>query len=148
MASDARIGWGGEVHLWDSSLVTPALVQLVEVISFGLPDDEVDEVEVTHLKSPNRYREFIAGMSDRGEVEVTLNYVPGSATDILIRAARAAGDTRTIRFVIPDKDGTPGWQIDTSAYVSGYARGPITVGDKVESTVTFRITGAQTETAV
>lgn len=144
MASDARIGWGGAVHLSTDATVLN-LTELVEVVSFGLPDEEVDEVEVTHLKSPDKRREFIAGLSDGGEVEVTLNYVPGSATDVLIRAAKAAGDTRAVRFVIPDEDGTPGWQIDTFAFVKGYSRGPVAAGDKIESTVRFRITGAQTE---
>jgi hypothetical protein len=147
MASEARIGWGGEVHL-STDGTTTALVELVEVTSFGLPDEDVDEVEVTHLKSPNRRKEFIAGLSDGGEVEVSLNYVPGSATDELIRAAKAAGDTRAIRFVIPDQSGAPEWQIDTFAFVKGYARGPVSAGDKIDSTVRFRITGAQTEATV
>lgn len=147
MASSARIGWGGEVHLSTDNTVLN-LTELVEVVSFGLPDADVDEVEVTHLKSPNRYREFVAGLADRGAVEVTLNYVPGSATDTLIAAARAARDVRAVRFVIPDIDGTPAWQIDTFAFVQGYARGPVSAGDKIEATLRLRITGDQTEAAV
>lgn len=145
-ASEARIGWGGEVHL-STDNTTANLAELVEVVSFGLPDQDVDEVEVTHLKSPDRYREFIAGLADRGSVEVTLNYVPGSATDTLITAARAAGDTRAVRFVIPDQTGTPEWQIDTFAFVQGYSRGPVSAGDKIEATLRLRITGDQTEAA-
>jgi hypothetical protein len=143
MASDARIGWGGEVHLHNGTTLT----QLVEVVSFGLPDEDVNEVEVTHLKSPNKYREFIAGLADRGEVEVSLNYVPGSTTDTLIRAARAAGDTRAVKFVLPNQTGAAAWEITTSAYVSGYSRGPVTAGDKIEATLRLRITAAQTEAA-
>lgn len=146
MASEARIGWGGEFHL-STDNTAANLDEMVEVVSFGLPDDEVEEVEVTHLKSPNRRREFISGLQDGGEVEVTLNYVPGSATDAAIRAAKAAGDVRAIRFIIPDTDGTPDWQIDTFGFVKGYARGPIAAGDKIEATVRIRVTGAQTEAA-
>lgn len=145
-ASAARIGWGGEVHL-STTLLTTGLTELVEVVSFGLPDEAVDEVDVTHLKSPNRYKEFIAGLADRGSVEVSLNYVPGSATDLLINAARAAGTPRAVRFVLPDVDGTPAWQIDTFAFVQGYARGPVSAGDKIAATVRLRITGSQTEAA-
>jgi len=141
MTSEAQIGWGGEVHLHNGT----ALTELVEVVSFALPDEEVDEVEVTHLKSPNRRREFISGLSDAGTVDVELNYVPGSTTDALIRAAKAAGDSRAVRFVIPDGTGT--WQIDTFAYVSGYSRGPVAAGDKMSATLRLRITGAQTEAA-
>lgn len=144
--TEARIGWGGEVHL-STDLTVANLAELDEVVSFGLPDDDVDEVEVTHLKSPGRRREYIAGLQDGGEIEVTLNYAPGSATDILIRNAKTAGTTRAIRFIIPDETGDPEWQIDTFAFVKGYARGPVSAADKIESTVRFRITGAQTEAA-
>ena len=79
--SEARKGWGGEFHL--STDDDPANYdEMVEVVSFGLPDDQSDEIEVTHLKSPNKRKEFISGLTDGGEVEVSLNYIPGSATDL------------------------------------------------------------------
>lgn len=144
--SDATIGWGGEVQL-STSTAAAGLVELVEVVSFGLPDDQADEVEVTHLKSPGRRKEFISGLTDGGEVEVSLNYVPGSATDLLVRAAKDAGDERAVRFIIPGQDGTAAWQITTSCFVKGYSRGPVAAGDKIEATIRLRITGAQSEAA-
>lgn len=144
--SDATIGWGGEVQLSTSSSVD-GLVELVEVVSFGLPDDQADEVEVTHLKSPGKRKEFISGLTDGGEVEVSLNYVPGSATDLLVRAAKDAGDERAVRFIIPDQAGVAAWQITTSCFVKGYARGPVSVGEKIAATIRLRITGAQSEAA-
>lgn len=143
---DPSIGWGGEVHLSTDETVAN-LEELFQVVSFGLPNDEVDEVEVTHLKSPNRRREYIAGLSDGGEIEVVLNYRPGSDTDALLLAAKAARDVRAIRFVIPN-NGVPAYQVDTFGYVSGYDRGTVAAGDKMEVTVTFRITGDETQAAV
>lgn len=140
------IGWGGEVHL-STDLTEGNLDELVQVVSFGLPNDEVDEVETTHLKSPNKRREFIAGLSDGGEVEVVLNYRPGSDTDTLLLAAKAARNNRAVRFVIPS-DGVAAYQIDTFAYVSGYDRGTVEAGEKMEATVTFRITGDETQSEV
>ena len=144
--SDARIGWGGEFQLSTSSSVA-GLVELQEVVSFGLPDDQADEVEVTHLKSPQRRKEYILGLVESGEIEVTLNYIPGSATDILIRDAKEAADLRAIRFIIPDNTGSAVWQITTSGLVKGYARGPVAAGDKIEATLRIRVTGAVTEAA-
>lgn len=144
--SDARIGWGGEVQL-STSISEDGLTELVEVVSFGLPDEQADEVEVTHLKSEDRRKEYISGLTDGGEVEVGLNYVPGSATDILIRDAKDAGDIRAVRFIIPGTDGEPAWQITTTGFVKGYKRGPLAPGDKIEATVTIRITGAADEAA-
>ncbi len=145
--SEARIGWGGEFHL--STDETPSnYFELVEVVSFGLPNDQADEVEVTHLKSPNKRKEYIRGLLDGGEVEVSLNYDPGSATDLAIVDARDTGDVRAIKFVLPDQTGEPEWEIETFGFVKGYARGPVQAGEKIESTVTIRITGAQEEQAV
>src|SRR5690606_27830857 len=109
--SDATIGWGGEFWL-SSDNTTGNLVEMVEVVSFGLPNDQADEVDVTHLKSPNRRKEYILGLKDGGEVQVSLNYVPGSATDIAIRDAKDDQDVRAVRFIIPDQSGDPAWQID------------------------------------
>lgn len=139
--SDALLGWGASVQFHNGT----ALVELVEVVSFPLPDDEVDDVEVTHLKSPGKRREYISGLIDGGTVDVELNWIPGSVTDALIRTAKAAGDTRTIVFTVPDGD--DGWEITTSAYVKGYPRGPVEAGGKLNGVVRFRITGAQTEAA-
>lgn len=143
---EASIGWGGEVHLSTDSTVAN-LKELVQVVSFGLPNEEVGEVETTHLKSPQKRREFIAGLADGGSVDVVMNYRPGSDTDLLILAAKAARDTRALRFVIPE-GGTAAVQVDTTCYVSGYDRGEVTADGKLESTVTFRITGAETQAAV
>lgn len=146
MSSDARIGWGGEFHL-SSDATTGNLFELVEVVTFGLPNDQADEVEVTHLKSPQKRKEFIRGLIDGGEVEVSLNYAPGSATDVAVRNAQAAGNSRALRFVLPDQAGDPEWEIDTFGFVKGYARGPIAAGEKIEATITVRISGAQSESA-
>lgn len=144
--SEARIGWGGEVQLSTSSSVN-GLVELGEVTSFGLPDDTADDVEVTHLKSPGKRKEFLRGLIDGGEVEVEMNYVPGSATDLLIVDARDDGDVRAVRFIIPDEVGTAEWQITTSCFVKAYSRGPVTPGEAIKATATLRITGAQSEAA-
>jgi hypothetical protein len=143
---EASIGWGGEFWL-STDDTTTNLVELVQVVSFGLPNDEVDEVETTHLKSAGKRKEFISGLSDGGEVEVVFNYRPGSDTDTMLRAAKTAGDTRAIRFIIPE-DGTAAVQIDCTAYVSGYDRGTVSAGEKMEATATFRITGDETQVAV
>lgn len=135
----ASIGWAGEVWLHDGT----ALYELVQVTSFGLPSDTVDRVETTHLKSPNRRREYVSGLVDGGEVEVVLNFRPGSTTDTLLETALATGDSRACKFVVPIA-GTPVRDYTTTAIVTGYERGPVTAEDAMEATVTLAITGAVT----
>jgi hypothetical protein len=139
---EASIGWGGEV--WLSTDATEAnLAELVQVVSFALPSDTADRVETTHLKSPNRRREYTSGLVDGGEVTVTLNFRPGSDTDQAIEDALEAGDERYVRFVVPEL-GVPSWMYDTTVIVTGYDKGEVSAGDKMEATVTLSLTGAIT----
>lgn len=144
--SEARIGWGGELQIGLDANAS-SLVEIGEVREFNLPQEEADEVEVTHLKSPNRRKEFISGLLDGGTVEATINYVPGSASDLLLSAARDAGTTRAVRFIIPDETGAAEWQISTSGFVKRYSPNAVTPGDPITATVAIRITGARSESA-
>lgn len=146
--SGARIGWGGKV-LVSTDNTEANLTELSEVVSCTFPQDQADEVDVTHLQSPGRRKEFISGLIDGGEVTVTLNYQPGSATDILLTAAKTAGTTRKVRFEIPDDTGTGtiDWNFTTSGFVKKYAPDTMEAGNKITATATIRITGAQEQGA-
>lgn len=140
----AKTGWGGEFWLANASA---ALTELVEVVSFTLPNGEAETIEATHLKSPNRRREFIPGMIDDGDIEVVLNYVPGSATDILVRAARDDGVTRAFKAEIPRNSPATNWEITGTCIVTGLDRGSVEADGVMRSTVTLKISGATTEAA-
>lgn len=142
--TDARIGWGGKLYV-STDNTEANLTLLAEVRECGFPQDEVDEAEATHLQSPGRRREFVAGLIDGGEFTATMNYVPGSATDLLLTAAKEAGTTRKIRIVVPDETGTGAadWNIVTSAFVKKYAPDGMTPGEVITATATFRVTGDQ-----
>lgn len=136
----AKSGWGGEFHFTNNSAV---LTELIEVVRFTLPNGEVEQLDATHLKSPNRRREKIAGLIDDGDLEVEINYVPGSVTDRLLAQAHDEGDIRAYKAVVPRA--TTDWEFDGSAFVSKYDRGEI-VGDGImRGTVTFTLSGAFTE---
>jgi predicted secreted protein len=143
-ASEARAGWGGKVYLGtDNTEATLALLD--EVVDTTFPQDTTDEIEVTHLNSDGRRKEYISGLIDGGDVTVHGNYVPGSATDLLLTGAKETGDTRKVRFVIPDNSGTGAadWNITTSGFVKQYAPDAMSAGDKIGFTAVIRITGAQ-----
>jgi hypothetical protein len=141
--TEARIGWGGELHV-STDNTEANLVELAEVRDVGFPQDEADEHEVTHLKSPGRRKEFIQGLIDGGEFQATLNYDPGSATDLLLTAAKDTGTIRKIKIVIPDNSGTGAadWNFVTSAFVKRYAPESMEANAPITATATFRVSGA------
>lgn len=141
--TNARIGWGGKVYL-STDNTEANLAELAEVVEVTFPSDETDEVEATHLQSPGRRKEFIAGLIDGGEVTIMNNYDPGSATDLLLTDAKENGTTRKVRFVIPDTSGTGAaeWNIVASGFVKKYAPDRMSAADKITTTTTLRITGA------
>lgn len=147
MADDqlAGIGWGGEFWLGDDAEPS-VLTELVQVKSFTLPQDEVEQVETSHLKSPGRRREYAPGMIEGGEFEVVLNFRAGSDTDQLIQDALNSGDTRPFKAVIPER-GVAVWDVEGDCVVVGYDRGDVNIDDAMEATVSCKITGLPTEQA-
>lgn len=137
----AKTGWGGEFHFDNNS---GSLTELVEVVSFTLPNGQTEQLDATHLKSPNRRREKIAGMIDDGDLQVTLNYVPGSATDLLIMQAFTEGDARSYEAHIPRASGVD-WIVSGDAFISGVDRGEIVADGIMRVTVTFTLVGSATE---
>lgn len=141
--TEARIGWGGKLYL-STNNTEASLTLLSEVRECGFPQDETDELEATHLNSPDRYKEFIQGLIDAGEFTATLNYIPGSATDLLVTAAKATGTTRKARIVVPDDSGTgtADWNFTFSVFVKKYSPDNMAPNDIITATATFRVTGA------
>ncbi len=78
--------------------------EVIEVIEVTPPNNTADRVESTHMKSPGRRREYIAGLLGDGTASFSINWMPGSATDIFLRALKDSGATAT--HVIEWSNGT------------------------------------------
>lgn len=141
--TESLIGYGSEFHL-DDDAATPVLTELGEILSVTPPNPQVEDVEVTHMKSPNRRREYIAGLIEDGEGTFEMNYAAGSATDLLLQTALADGVTRNYKIVLPDA--ASNWEITGTCIVKGYERN-IPIDDRMTATLTVRFTGASTEAA-
>lgn len=136
-ATDASIGWGDEV--WISTDETAAnLVELDQVVSFEPGAEETERVEKTHLKSPNRRKQYLAGLIDSGEMTIEFNHLPGSATDVAMKAARTAGDERYVRINYAE-NGTLAWTDDFMAIVLSYSPGSSEAGATRKATATLAV---------
>jgi hypothetical protein len=95
----AMLGYGSTLEL--APYETPnAFEYVAEVRNFTLPSDTTDQQQVSHMQSPNKTHEFIDGFSDPGEFGCEMNYIPGSASDLLLIAAK--GKRKRARVTFPN----------------------------------------------
>jgi hypothetical protein len=139
----AQIGWGGKCYLQDSG---GTYVQLAEVTAIPFPEDQIADVKATHMLSPGRREEYIAGLIDGGTGDIAMNYVPGSATDVLCRDLVATGATRGLRVQLLQADGSY-YEIDVNVIGKQYKRNA-PIDNRMDATLTVRFTGAATETDI
>ena len=136
--SDAMIGYGTKYAIMDTSESPQIFYEIGEVFDVVPGEESTDRVDVTHYQSPDRRREFVAGLIDPGEASFQINWIPGDETDEFLRAARTAGDTRTHRITFPNNV-----TVTFDAIVLAYSKA-IPMEDKMTATVTVAVSGAET----
>lgn len=135
----AALGYGTTFSV-ETAAGSNVYVELAEAVSLTPPNLQTDQVAVTHMQSPARTQEFIAGLTDLGSTEITFNYIPSSTTDDFILAWRLSGERRACRLDYVTADG--GRLVDSfQAFVLGYAPG-LPVADKMTATLTLKVAGA------
>lgn len=134
---DVTIGYGTVLQISDSN--SPGVyVDIGEVVAVTPPGDTVDQVDATHMQSPNRRKQYVAGLVDGGEGSFEINYIPGSITDSFIIAWLGSGDTRYVRLTYPNH------VTETfPATPTGYTRN-VPLNDKMSSTLTVKKAGDTT----
>ncbi len=138
--TQARIGYGTVFEMADEASPT-VFVALGEVYNIDPGDDEDGEVQATHYTSPNKTHEYIPGLTTPGSCSVEGNYIPGSATDLALVAAR--GKRNIGRITLPN-----GVRKTFPVIRRGYTTS-IPLEDRMTFTATFRKAGdTVTDTAV
>lgn len=132
---EASLGYNGEFHLYNGTV----LYELVEVKEFDIPTGGArEQVEKTHLKSPDWRREYVSGFYEDSDFEVMLNSRPLSDTDVLLADALADSDVRAFKIVLPE-NGVPVAQITGTCRCIAYTRGRVAAGEVMEASATFRV---------
>ncbi len=95
--TDATIGYLSQFWIDNRAGV---LTELAEVRRIQMPNDATfEQIEATHLKSPDRRREYVRGFRTDREYEVEFNYVPNSPTDVIMRGLAGTDGTYAARIV-------------------------------------------------
>lgn len=136
MATSAKIGYGTLFKIGNGA--SPEVFTTVaEVTSITPPGMSRDAIDATHEESPDGWREFIGGLKDGGEVSLELNFVPGSATTILLMAEiEANAGNKQIVF-------TTGEIFSFVALCTNFEpEAPL--DDKMVASVTYKVSGKPT----
>jgi hypothetical protein len=136
--TEATIGYGLTIRIGRGDPV--AWTTLEELKDIEWPQNEADEHEVTHMASPGRTKEFIAGLIDNGEVTIPMNWVPGSVTDTLLSEIQASGELVQIEITAANSGFVPEVYV---GFCKRYARMSPVNGPQTAD-ATFRINGIVT----
>ena len=108
-----------------------------ELTSIGGIELTADTIEMTSHQSASRYREFIQGVIDGGEVAIAGVGVPGDSGQAQVLTHFAAGDSEELTITFPDSSN---WVFD--GIVTSYkAVNSAELEGKLEFTGTFKVTG-------
>lgn len=120
-------------------------VAFTEVTSIGIPSLTGEVIDVSTHGSTNRWREFIRGMRDAGEISVTMKYTAGSAIDDACIAAITADVGTAISLVAKAASGTE--TITFSAFGTDYSVNDLEIDNDQTATLTLKPTGQITQAA-
>jgi len=145
--SDGLHGHGTSLKVSDNTAVT-TVTTIGNIISISGPNHTRDSIDISTMDSTAKFREFIPGMLDAGEVTFELNYdgtAAGTANDLQLLKTNSA---QYWHITFPDHT--------TEASKSDiYCRGFITAlghaipfDDKVTQSVTVKLSGVPVFTDV
>lgn len=128
MASNATAGAGTAIT-WNGKYIG-------DVTEIGDLDTSADDIEVTDHESPDGYKEYIQGLKDGGELEVSGNFYPTNTGQSALISDINGGTIRTAVITLPGSVGT--WIFD--AYVKGFTTST-PIDGQVQFTATLKVTG-------
>jgi len=135
MAQTDRIGHGVKLQRSSDGTSGGSFASVGTIRDVTLPGMARDSVEVTHQDSPERWREFIGGMKDGGELEFAMTFDPSSAESIAFLADLNADALGFYKVIFSDLTewGFAGLvtNVDPEAPVE----------DKMEASVTIKLSG-------
>lgn len=137
-ATNAIIGIGTTFAIGDGATPTEGFDVLAEVVSIKPPSDSVDVIDASHLTSPNRTKEFITGLSDPGECELTIHFIPGGPDDTAIQALRGLTTRTNFQIAFPT---SPVKKWTFAGLLVGYVP-DVPINDRMVATVRIKVTGS------
>lgn len=141
MATNAAIGHGTLWKRGNGATPTEVFTTVAEVTALSGPGMSKDTVDATHMESTDRYREFISGLRDGGEVTVTLNLNAKGAAFSNALADFNADEPVNYEMVFAD-----GTEFAIAGILTGF-NPDMPLDDKMTLELTYKVTGKPAYTA-
>ncbi len=134
--TEARIGYGTMYAIKATSAAT-MFTEIAEVTAVTPGAASADRIDATHMLSPGRRREYVAGLIDNGEASFEINWIPGNATDELLRALMKSGETTPHKITFNN-----GVTVTFDGALTGYEK-DTPVDDRMTATITVAVSGEE-----
>ena len=147
MTTEAMIGHGTLFEILDLDQSPPAYVAVAEIVNVQPPQMSRDALDATHAESTNKWREFIPGLRDGGEVSLEMNFIPKGAGTLKIISTFNSDLPVTCRISFPDGDPDLSPPTASQWTFTGIctAFSPSAPFDnKMSASATFKVSGAPT----
>lgn len=142
--SNARLGYG---TILKRRIATSPLSyqEIAEIHQITGPTLKRDVPDVTHMQSPNGYKEFLAGLKEGGDITIEGNFVPDDPTQ---RASTGllgefSSDVRGHWILVFADTGSPDVQWEFDAVMTGFDLS-MPVDNKMTFTAVLKISGEPT----
>ncbi len=137
MSDQASIGYGILLKRGDGA--TPEVFTTISGLTKpALPNIKRDSIDATDTESPNRYREFIPGLLDAGELALEFEERLGDTNQLLLDTDLNNPVLRNYQMVAPDNASTT-WSF--TGFITNIDRSPAPIDGKMMKNVTFKISG-------
>ena len=139
--SKAIIGLGTQLQIGDGQ-PSEAFTTIAEVLSVTAFSLSTDAVDVTNMDSPDKYKEFIPGLRDGGEISFDINYIFDEATHLVGDSGilKDFNDTETkkrnFKIIFPDTAVTT-WEF--TGIITGFTNNSPTDA-AITASITIKVT--------
>ena len=121
---------------------------IVEVFSISGPSYSQTAVDTTHHTSASRFRTYVPGMSDGGELNFDIRYIPTKTSHdatLGLVSLLGATDTTDFRLTFPDNGPSTNTRMDFKGIVTSFTPSA-DLDSSLDASVTVKITGVITYT--
>jgi hypothetical protein len=143
-ATRASLGYGAIFSI--ATAASPlGFTAVIEMKSIDPGEFSLPKIKATHLLSPNRTEEYIAGLFDPTEVAISGNFI-GDESQSLIDTIALTGDSVNYKITAPVDGGSKTFTRVGLGFISKIKKGPFTNDNPAELMFSLQTSGFPTDT--